>query len=88
MKGDSGRRQLIPAPGESSFPGLGWGRRVGNWRAGEEGPGGSWRQPVTDVVLSALEQEQKWSPRAVCLNIPVINQAKELLNTIHSALPP
>lgn len=41
MKGDSGRRQLIPAPGESSFPGLGWGRRVGTWWAGEEGRGGS-----------------------------------------------
>ena len=61
MKGDSGRQHLIPASGESSFPGLGWGRRVRN-REGTQARrcgGVRWEQrlPVTDAALPGLEQE-------------------------------
>ena len=93
MKGDSGKQHLIPASGESSFPGLGWGWRVrnrgrGHRQAGTEGLGGSGGRQSQMRCYQAWNRRQKWSPHAVCLNMPVINQAKELLTTMHSALPP
>lgn len=93
MKGDSGRQHLIPVSGASSFPGLGWGRRVRNRRRGHrqasaEGSGGSGGCQSQTRYYQAWNRREKWSPCAVCLNIPVINQAKELLTTVHSALPP
>lgn len=61
MKVDPGRRYLILAPGESSFPGPGWvrgsdsgtGVQVGEWR---EWAGQKWRKRVMDTVLSGMEK--------------------------------
>lgn len=87
MKGDSGRPHLIPAPTESSFPDLGWGQRVRTSGEGMQGGlcgGGRSRAPC----YQAWNKSGKGGPRATCLNVPVTNQAKGLLNTIHSVLPP
>lgn len=92
MKGDSGRQHLIPASGESSFPALagvgGSETGRGHRQASAEGSGGSRGCQSLRRCYQAWNRRQKWSPRAVCLNIPVINQAKELLTTVCSALPP
>lgn len=76
MKGDPGRRHLIPAPG-AEFPGLGWGQRVGSLapRGGAlyEGQGtGSqvWAQRCQAWVWAGTR------PRTTCLKIAVGNQGE------------
>lgn len=83
MKGDPGRRHLIPTPEESSFPVLGWSQRVetsgAGTQVGEGGRGGSesWAQ-----CYQAWNKSRSGGPCAVCPNIPVINQAEGLLDTM------
>lgn len=68
MKGDPGRQHLIPAPGESSFPGLvgvrGWECRVVSTQVGH------WcGKPGVGTVLSGVGRSRTTGPHAMCLGL-------------------